>query len=184
MSRVNYTYFAISFSKPIVHYGYEDKQKPAYNGFWRRFKVNENFPEIGGRKIISYFDFDQSDDSTLEIKVAISGVSTSGALKNLAAEASGKSFDELAYQAREKWNKELSVIVQKAIRINFPCFTLPFHTLINPSVYADVDGQYRGVDQNIHPAGDFVNYTVFSVWDTYRALHPLFNIINRQIRIW
>ena len=180
-SRVNYTYFAISFSKPIVHYGYEDKQKPAYNGFWRRFKVNENFPEIGGRKIISYFDFDQSDDSTLEIKVAISGVSTSGALKNLAAEASGKSFDELAYQAREKWNKELSVIDAKGDKDKLSMlYTSLYHTLINPSDYADVDGQYRGVDQNIHPAGDFVNYTVFSVWDTYRALHPLFNIINRQ----
>ena len=84
-SRVNYTYFAISFSKSIKKYGYEDKQKVAYNGFWRRFKVNENFPEIGGRKVVSYFEFDDSDNKPLEIKVALSGVSTLGALKNLEA---------------------------------------------------------------------------------------------------
>lgn len=53
--------------------------------------------------------------------------------------------------------------------------------MINPCVYTDVDGQYRGLDHNIHKADDFTNYTVFSVWDTYRALHPLFNIINRQV---
>ena len=53
--------------------------------------------------------------------------------------------------------------------------------MINPCVYTDVDGQYRGLDGNIHKADDFTNYTVFSVWDTYRALHPLFNIINRQV---
>ena len=180
-SRVNYTYFAISFSKSIKKYGYEDKQKIAYNGFWRRFKVNENFPEIGGRKVVSYFEFDDSDNKPLEIKVALSGVSTLGALKNLEAEASGRTFDELTIQAAEKWNKELSVIEAHGDKDKLTMlYTSLYHTLINPSVYADVDGQYRGVDQAVHQTKDFMNYTVFSVWDTYRALHPLFNIINRE----
>lgn len=180
-SRVNYTYFAISFSKSIKKYGYEDKQKVAYNGFWRRFKVNENFPEIGGRKVVSYFEFDDSDNKPLEIKVALSGVSTLGALKNLEAEASGRTFDELTIQAGEKWNKELSVIEAHGDKDKLSMlYTSLYHTLINPSVYADVDGQYRGVDQAVHQTKDFMNYTVFSVWDTYRALHPLFNIINRE----
>ena len=60
-------------------------------------------------------------------------------------------------------------------------YTSLYHTMINPSVYMDVDGKYRGIDHNIHQAEGFTNYTVFSVWDTYRALHPLFNIINRQV---
>ena len=60
-------------------------------------------------------------------------------------------------------------------------YTSLYHTMINPCVYTDVDGQYRGLDHNIHQADGFTNYTVFSVWDTYRALHPLFNIINRQV---
>lgn len=59
-------------------------------------------------------------------------------------------------------------------------YTSLYHTFINPSLYMDVDGQYRGIDHNIHQADGFTNYTVFSVWDTYRALHPLFNLINRK----
>lgn len=59
-------------------------------------------------------------------------------------------------------------------------YTSLYHTLINPSVYMDVDGQYRGLDQNIHKAEGFTNYTIFSLWDTYRALMPLYNIINRE----
>jgi putative alpha-1,2-mannosidase len=55
-----------------------------------------------------------------------------------------------------------------------------YHTMINPSVYMDVDGQYRGIDHNIHQAEGFTNYMIFSVWDTYRALHPLFNLINPE----
>lgn len=60
-------------------------------------------------------------------------------------------------------------------------YTSLYHTMINPSVYMDVDGKYRGIDHNIHQAEGFTNYTVFSVWDTYRALHPLFNIIKRDV---
>ena len=59
-------------------------------------------------------------------------------------------------------------------------YTSLYHTMINPSVYMDTDGKYRGVDHEIHQARDFTNYTVFSVWDTYRALHPLFNLICRD----
>ena len=59
-------------------------------------------------------------------------------------------------------------------------YTSLYHTMINPSIYMDVDGQYRGLDHNIHQAEGFTNYTIFSLWDTYRALHPLFNVIQPQ----
>ena len=181
-ARTNYTYFAISFSKPIVHYGCEEKAKVNYRGGYGKFNMKENFPDIGGRKIVAYFEFDPEVSQELEVKVALSGVSTAGALKNLQAEAASAGFDELASRASNTWNKALSVIEANGNDDQLAMlYTSLYHTMINPCVYTDVDGQYRGIDQNIHTADGFTNYTVFSVWDTYRALHPLFNIINRQV---
>ncbi len=180
-ARENYTYFAISLSKPIKNYGYVDKEKPKYTGFWRKFNLHKNFPEIAGQKIVSYFEFDSDASTPLIMKVALSGVSTQGALKNLEAETKGKSFDQIVAEAFSKWEKELEVIdVQGNEDHKTMFYTSLYHTMINPSVYMDVDGQYRGIDHNIHQAEGFTNYTIFSVWDTYRALHPLFNLINRD----
>lgn len=180
-SRVNYIYFAISFSKKIDNYGYQDFEKPLYSGFWKRFDLNHNFPEIGGRKIVSWFDFIDDGNDVLEIKVALSAVSTEGALKNLKAEAASFSFDELAKQTENAWEKALSVIEAQGTEDQLAMlYTSLYHTMINPSVYMDVDGNYRGIDHNIHKAENFVNYTVFSVWDTFRAMHPLLNIIDRE----
>lgn len=178
-ARTNYTYFAISFSQPIRDYGYQEKGKTLYNGFWRRFDVNRNFPEMGGRKVVAYFNFDTDRQSELVVKVALSATSTAGALKNLQAEAAQKSFGQLAAEAGEDWNRHLGIFEiegtpdQKAM-----FYTSLYHTMINPSVYMDVDGSYRGLDHNIHQAQGFTNYTIFSLWDTYRAEHPLLNLIQ------
>lgn len=179
-ARENYTYFAISLSKPIKNYGYVDREKPKYMGFWRKFNLNSNFPEIAGRKIVCHFEFG-NDATPLIAKVALSAVSTQGAIKNLEAEAKNKSFEQIAEEASSKWKKEIEVIeVNGNEDGKTMLYTSLYHTLINPSVYMDVDGQYRGIDHNIHKADGFTNYTIFSVWDTYRALHPLFNLINRE----
>ncbi|NDV66291.1 GH92 family glycosyl hydrolase [Bacteroides sp. 224] len=180
-AQTNYTYFAISLSQPIESYGYKDMEKVQYRGFWRRFKLNENFPEITGRKIVSYFNFHTEKQSELVVKVALSAVSTAGAIKNLQAEAAGKSFDQLAEAAAGAWNKELDIYEiegtpdQKAM-----FYTSLYHTMINPSVYMDVDGAYRGLDHNIHQAKGFTNYTIFSLWDTYRAEHPFLNLVKPE----
>ena len=180
-SRVNYTYFAISFSQPVTRYGYTDREKVNYPGGFRRFNTAENFPEIGGRKVVSYFEFKEGS-APLEIKVALSAVGTDGAVKNLQAEATGKSFDTIRQETNGKWENALSVIDAEGSNDQLSMlYTSLYHTMINPSVYMDVDGKYRGIDHNIHQAEGFTNYTVFSVWDTYRALHPLFNIINRRV---
>ncbi|WP_029906454.1 GH92 family glycosyl hydrolase [Prevotella sp. 10(H)] len=180
-ARENYTYFAISLSKPIKNYGYVDREKPKYMGFWRKFNLYQNFPEIAGRKIVTHFEFDSDASTPLIMKVALSAVSTEGALKNLAAEAKTKSFEKIVAEASAKWEKELDVIeVSGNEDKKTMLYTSLYHTMINPSVYQDVDGQYRGIDHNIHQANGFTNYTIFSVWDTYRALHPLFNLINRE----
>ena len=180
-SRVNYTYFAITFSKPIKSYGYKERGKTLYNGFWRKFDLYHNFPEIGGRRVVAYFDFDLKEGEALEVKVALSPVSASGALANLQAEAGGKSFEQLRAAAEEKWEKELGQIeVEGDYDQVCNLYSSMYHTLINPSVYMDRDGAYRGLDHEIHQAKDFTNYTVFSVWDTYRALHPLYNLLHPE----
>ncbi|WP_165026601.1 GH92 family glycosyl hydrolase [Dysgonomonas sp. ZJ279] len=179
-ARTNYTYFAISLSKPIKNYGHINKENVPYNGFWRKFDVTKNFPEIGGRGIVAYFDFDDNTDNTLELRVGISAVSTLGAIANLEHDTKGKTFDQLVAQAENKWEKELSVFDVQGSKDQMTMFyTSLYHTMINPSIYMDVDGQYRGLDHNIHKAEGFTNYTVFSLWDTYRALHPLYNIFQR-----
>ena len=178
-ARTNYTYFAISFSKPISSYGYQDRKPEKYVGFWRKFDRYHNFPDMAGRSMVAYFNFDKDQSHELVVKVALSAVSTEGAKKNLQAEAAGKSFEAICQETREAWNRELSVIDcngtndQKAM-----LYISLYHTMINPSIYMDVDRQYRGVDGNIHTADDFDNYTVFSVWDTYRAEHPLLGLLK------
>lgn len=178
-ARTNYTYFAISLSQPIKNYGYKDMQKILYNGFWRKFPVNKNFPEMAGRKVVSYFEFDTEESPELEVKVALSATSTEGAVKNLMAEADGKSFDVIAREASEAWNKQLaSIEVEGSEDQKAMVYTSYYHTMINPSVYMDVDGKYRGLDQNMHQADGFKNYTVFSLWDTYRAEHPFLMLMK------
>ena len=207
-ARSNYTYFAISFSKPIANYGYSDRKREPYGGFWGKFDIHHNFPDIAGRNVVAYFEFRPTPNpsrkggessgwkendhaqplpsltgggggGSLTIKVALSAVSTEGAKKNLLAEAAGKTFDEIAENTKQEWERELAVIDcegtadQKAM-----LYTSLYHTMVNPSIYMDVDRQYRGLDGNIHEAKDFDNYTVFSIWDTYRAEHPLLGLLK------
>ena len=178
-ARTNYTYFAISLSQPIKNYGYKDMECPMYQGFWRKFPINHNFPEMAGRKLVSFFEFDTEKNPELIIKVALSATSTAGAVKNLQAEASSKSFSQIVNEASERWNKQLaSVEVDGTEDQKAMFYTSYYHTMINPSVYMDVDGSYRGLDHNIHKASDFTNYTIFSLWDTYRAEHPLMMLMK------
>ena len=180
-ARTNYTYFAIQFSQPIKNYGYKDLQKILYNGFWRKFPVNKNFPEMAGRKVVSYFEFDTEANPEVEVKVALSATSTEGAVKNLMTEADGKSFEAIAAEASKAWNDQLaSIEVEGSEDQKAMVYTSYYHTMINPSVYMDVDGKYRGLDQNIHQADGFSNYTIFSLWDTYRAEHPFLMLMKPQ----
>lgn len=178
-SRANYTYFAISLSKPIKTYGYRDMKKMSYRGFWRKFDTYNNFPEIAGQHISTYFNFDNSDNKPITVKVALSAVSTEGALKNLRTEAGGLSFEQALAKTKNAWEKELSCIDMEGTEDQRAMiYTSLYHTMINPSIYMDVDHQYRGLDGNIHVAKDFDNYTIFSIWDTYRAQHPFLQLVK------
>ncbi len=198
-ARTRTVYFAMEFSKPFKNFGIKNFGKVDYRGFWRKFNEEDNFPEGAGKQLRAYFDFDTKAGEQIEVKFALSPVSTNGALQNLAAETGGKNFDTVKKEAQAVWNKELGRIDAEMLndddKVNF--YTALYHTFLSPTEYMDVDGQYKGIDQNVHnalspgfsrsPGSDkpakagtqnFTNYTTFSLWDTYRALHPFFNIVQ------
>ncbi len=172
--RTRYLYFAMVFTKPMVHYGYRNEDKPVYRGFWRRFKVNQDFPEMAGKKIRAWFGFATDAGVKIGVKIGLSAVSMEGALENLMAEIPHSDFEKTRAEARMAWETELGRIKIEAPadrKVNF--YTALYHALQSPVLYMDVDGRYRGIDQEVHQARGFTNYTTFSLWDTYRALHPL-----------
>ncbi|MBK6541866.1 MAG: GH92 family glycosyl hydrolase [Flavobacteriales bacterium] len=181
--RTRTVYFAMAFSEPIMHYGQQPDSRPTeYRGFWRKFDQTKDFPEMAGRQLRAWFDFDMHAGEQLLVKVALSSVSTDGALRNMAAEVPHWDFDRVVREGQDAWRKELDRIKISSrdpdVLKNF--YTAMYHSCLSPTVYMDVDGQYRGLDQNVHKAEGFTNHTTFSLWDTYRALHPLFNIIQRE----
>ncbi|RYZ21854.1 MAG: glycoside hydrolase family 92 protein [Chitinophagaceae bacterium] len=174
-------YFAIAFSRPFKSFGYNTGgERETYRGFWGKFNTRQNFREMIARQLRAYFDMDVKDGEQVQLKVALSPVSTEGALANLRAEAPGWNFDSYVAKAKQQWNSALGRIDIEAIdsseRVNF--YTALYHAFLSPTVYGDVDGRYKGLDQNIHTASGFTNYTTFSLWDTYRALHPLFTLVQ------
>ncbi len=180
-ARTRFLYFAMVISKPIKSYGLINDEKLLYKGFWRQFDEDHNFPERAGHKLKAYFNYKTGEGEIIKIKFALSAVSTRNAIENLKAEIPDWDFEKIKNEAKEKWNKELSKITIKAddsIKINF--YTSMYHCFLSPIVYSDVNGEYRGLDQNIYKAHDFTDYTIFSLWDTYRALHPLFTIIQQK----
>ncbi len=179
-ARTRTVYFAMTFNKPIKHYGHQNYANDVYRGFWKKFDQRTDFPEMAGRNIRAWFDFATQPGEKVQVKFALSPVSTEGALRNLRAEIPGWDFEAVKRKGQEEWNKELSRIDVKTLHpqdlTNF--YTALYHTFLSPTTYMDVDGQYRGLDQLEHRAEGFTNYTTFSLWDTYRALHPFFNIIQ------
>ncbi|QKX07647.1 glycoside hydrolase family 92 protein [Aquimarina sp. TRL1] len=177
-ARTKKVFFAMQFSKPFHSYGHKRYEKVIYNGFYRRFNEEENFPEMAGKNIRAYFNFKTEENEKIKIKFALSPVSTNGAVKNLEQEIPHWEFDQVKQETRDKWNTELSKIqVKTSTKEQKETFySALYHTMLGPIIYEDVDGSYRGLDQNIYQSEGFTNYTIFSLWDTYRALHPLFNI--------
>jgi len=164
-------YFALEFSQPFTSYGvsFDDK-------------VFEGLREARGRDLKSYFRFDAQRGEPVLVKVGISSVDIDGALKNLRSELNHWDFERVKADANAAWNAELNKIQVTGGTVaqltNF--YTALYHVMTAPNVFMDVDGRYLGRDFKIHKAGDFTNYTVFSLWDTFRAAHPLYAIIDRK----
>jgi len=179
-ARTRTVYFAMVFSRPIREYGFQNNtKKEVYRGFWGKFDQSKNFPEMAGTQIRAYFNFKTEEGEKVKVKVALSPVSTANALENLRAEAPDWDFEQIKNAGQTAWEKELhKVEIQGDVALKQNFYTSMYHAFINPTVYMDVNGEYKGLDQNIHKADGFTNYTTFSLWDTHRALHPLFNILQ------
>ena len=179
-ARTRTVYFAMEFSKAFKSYGNKKYDDNIYRGFWRKFNEEDNFPEMAGHDIRAYFDFDVNDGEQIQLKFAMSSVSTKGALNNLREEIPEWNFEETKAAGQDIWNQELNRVKVQTMNEEdkFVFYTALYHTFLTPIIYEDVDGKYRGLDQNIHESDGFTNYTIFSLWDTYRALHPLFNLIQ------
>jgi predicted alpha-1,2-mannosidase len=181
-ARTRTVYFAMTFSKPFIGYGNKNFKHPQYNGFWGRFDLEHNFPDIAGEQIRAYFNFKTDEGEKIKIKFALSPVSTANALENLRIETPDWNFNAVYKKGNDAWNKELGKIdAQLQSKDDMTSFyTALYHSFLSPTVYMDLNGEYKGLDQNVHKAKNFINYTTFSLWDTYRALHPLFNIIQSK----
>ncbi len=131
---------------------------------------------------MAYLRFDNPENSPVEVKVGVSAVDAEGAFKNYMAEAAGRSFDQMRFEAEKLWRDQLMKIKitaqEQGDLVNF--YSGLYHTMIAPNLYQDVDGRYRGMDLEIHQDTTFNYYTVFSLWDTFRAAHPLYTIIEPE----
>ena len=127
-------------------------------------------------------NFYNPDNNPIYISIGISAVDEAGALKNLETEIGDKTFDQIKEEANATWEQQLNKIVVEDSHLdnktNF--YSALYHTMLAPNIYQDVDGRYRGMDMEIHQTTDFDYYTVFSLWDTYRAAHPLYTIIEEE----
>ena len=155
---------------------------------YRVEKVADGFNETSGYRVEgahlkAWLNFDDAPTNEVIVKVGISPVSVEGAQMNLEAEAESWDFDRYVMDAQNVWRRTLSQIsiegLDESVSTNF--YTGLYHTRVAPMLAQDVDGHYRGMDKEIHQAPiGYVNYTVFSLWDTYRALHPLMTIIDEE----
>lgn len=153
-------YFHIKFSKEIKQIEYQNESQP----------------------LMAAIEFLNPENEPVYISIGISAVDEKGAKKNVEKEIGGKSFQQVKNLAQESWEKQLEKIVVESDDIDYKTnfYTSLYHTMIAPNLYQDVDGRYRGMDMKIHENRDFEYYTVFSLWDTYRATHPLYTIIEQE----
>ncbi|MEG0807294.1 MAG: GH92 family glycosyl hydrolase [Alistipes sp.] len=139
--------------------------------------------QLKGERIYGKALFETTEGETISVKVALSPVSVANAKLNMQSELPAWDFEATAEQANAKWNAALS----KA-RIQTPdeqvkriFYTALYHTQIAPSLFCDVNGDYRGADGKMHTNDGFVNYTTFSLWDTYRAAQPLMTLLSPEM---
>ena len=154
-----------------------------YTRFSRPFdkmSVDTVFIEKDGLKIsdgvVARFDYHTQKDEQITVVTALSATGMDGAERNFQAEATAGDFDGYLNRAKAMWNKELAKIeIESDSRDDKTVFyTALYHSMLAPTIYSDVDGAYRGPDRQVHHTGGWTNYGTFSLWDTYRASHPLF----------
>lgn len=178
-----FVYFAVRFDRVMKDITIlQDGEPVIYNT--KRFRSSR---EAWGRNLKVLFRFSTASGEELNCKVAVSSVSAAAALNNLEEKDpvfNGDNFEIIKAEAEGLWEKELGryelCTDDKELRETF--YTSVYHTALHPFVFQDNDGRFRGHDKNIETADGFTNMTVFSLWDTYRAFHPLMNLVNRPLQ--
>lgn len=135
-----------------------------------------------GKDIQAWFDFKTKEREQIIVRIGISTVDVEGARRNLKAEIPAWDFDAVAKAAKEKWEKLLSRVKVESQDRNFleSFYTAIYHACLAPTTLSDVDGRFRGSDGQVHTAVGYTYYSTFSLWDTFRALHPLLTIIQPE----
>ena len=173
-------YFAARFSEPIKDFVILQEGKPViYNT--KRFRSSL---EAWGRGLQACIKFPTRAGQQVSVKVAVSAVGTDGALKNL-SELDGKGFEAVRAEAENLWEKELGKYELDPscdLRTKQTFYTSVYRTAQHPFLFQDIDGRFRAHDGTVELAKDFTNYTTFSLWDTYRAFHPLLNLVNKPLQ--
>ena len=175
-AREQYLYFYAEFNKPIKDYAFVTDTVPAVADSAKAKQVEDDYVKAS-------FDFDAEDGTPLVMRIALSAVDVEGAKNNMKAElADGDfDFDALRQKAYDKWNKEL-----KRYEVSDPnesnktvFYSALYHCMVAPNLFSDADGRYRAHDLQVYKSERPV-YTVFSLWDTFRSLHPLFSLMQRE----
>jgi len=169
-------FFVAVFSEPIESLKLFDDEKPAGEAGVDA-QGRQAFRARNVKGVVSY----AKAPGKVMVKVGLSPVSTENAMANLKAELAHWDFEKVVTQANEKWNKELQKITAKADESTKRVFyTALYHTMITPSLFNDANGDYRGTDKKVYSKPGFTNYTLFSLWDTYRAEHPLLTLTQPE----
>lgn len=176
-AKERHVYFAARYSRPLKDCTiFKDGKPVVYDTY--RFRSRA---EATGRNLQLVARYRTREREAITVKVAVSAVSTANARRNLDAEIPGWDFEGVRRATRERWNRELDCIrIDGTATEKQTFYTSLYHAFLAPNLYEDVTREYRGLDQNVHVADGFTNYTVFSLWDTYRAEHPLFTLIQAQ----
>ncbi|SNR98072.1 GH92 family glycosyl hydrolase [Hymenobacter mucosus] len=164
-------YFAAVFSKPIRN----------FSSVQVLDTLGNTKPAATGNRLKGVVTFATQAGEQVKLKVGISPVSTAGAQANIRAEIPHWNFNKVVAQADAAWNRELQKVQIQADETRLKTFyTALYHTMIAPSIFNDHNGDYRGTDKQVHQNAGFTNLTTFSLWDTYRAAHPLFTILQPE----
>jgi predicted alpha-1,2-mannosidase len=172
-------YFAIRPNAPLTgHAFFNREEKVPYKGFQGPSRGADDAAMLEGRALVARLDFGALD-RPLEVKVAISGVDEEGAIANLDSEPGD--FDAVRSKTQAAWEQALGAIsIDAALPMKRTLYTALYHSLMAPSVFSDADGRYRGPDDQVHVAKGFTFHSTFSLWDTFRAEHPLLMLVQPE----
>ncbi len=166
-----YLFFAMKLSRPFARAALYDEDRA----------LPEATHETKGTHLKAALHFDDASKAPLLVKVGISAVDIDGALDNLDAEIPHWDFDKVRNEAAAQWERELSClrIESDSEEVKRTFYSGLYHTMLAPTLFDDVDGRYRGMDLQVHRLPkDRHNYSTYSLWDTYRALHPLYTLFQ------